>query len=56
MSHSKHNLPTIMKKMFVDFFTFLAQFLFITSESELGYYHQKVYIRVASRAVARLKS
>ena len=33
-----------------------AQYLFITSESELGYYHQKVNVRVVSRVAVRLKT
>ena len=37
-------------------FSLFAQFLFTTSETELGYYHQKVNVRVASRAAERLKT
>ena len=37
-------------------FHFLAQFLFTTNETELGYYHQKVNVRVASRVAERLKT
>ena len=52
--------PTILDKTFVDFFTFfffrLFQFLFITSETELDYYYQKVNVRVASWAPERLKT
>ena len=40
-----HNLG----QKFVDFFHFLAQFLFTLSEMELDYYHQKVNVRVAER-------
>ena len=35
---------------------FLAQFVLITSETELNYYHQKVNVRVASRVVERIKT
>ena len=56
MNHSKLNLLTIMEKMLVDFFTFLAQFSFTTSESELGYYHQKVNIQAAPRVAELLKT
>ena len=42
-----------MDKIFVDFFTFLAQFPFTTSESKLDCYHQKVNVRVASRVAER---
>ena len=35
---------------------FLAQFVFITSETELDYYHHRVNVRVASRVAERLKS
>ena len=35
---------------------FLAQFVLITSETELNYYHQKVNVRVASRVAERLKT
>ena len=37
-------------------FHFSAQFFFTTSETELGYYHQKVNVRVASRVAERLKT
>ena len=36
-------------------FHVLAQFLFITSEAELDYYHQKISVRVASRIAERLE-
>ena len=35
-------------------FHFLAQFVFITTETELHYYHQKVNVRVASWVAERL--
>ena len=34
----------------------LAQFPFITSESELGYYHQKVNVQLASRVFERYET
>ena len=43
-----------MEKIFVDFFYILTQFPFTTSERELGYFHQAVTIRVASRVDERL--
>ena len=38
-----------MDKTFLDFFHFLAQFVFTASETELDYYHHKVNVRVAER-------
>ena len=46
---------TILDKTFRDF-SFLTQFLFTTSETELHYYHQKVNVRVASRVFERLNT
>ena len=37
-------------------FHVFAQFLFITSETELDYYHQKVNVRVASQVVEQHKT
>ena len=37
-------------------FHFLAQFVFTTSETELGYYNHKVNVRVASPLAERLKT
>ena len=39
----------ILGKIFVDFFKFLAQLPFTSSETELDYYRQKVYVRVAEQ-------
>ena len=47
---------TILDKIFGDFFYFLVQFSFTTSETKLDYYHQEVNAQVASRVVERLKS
>ena len=38
------------------FLHFLAEFFFTTSETELGYYHQKVNVRDVSRVTERLKT
>ena len=43
----------IFQKAFVYFFHFLIQFPLTTSETELDYYHQKVYVRVTSRFTER---
>ena len=43
-----------MEIVFLEFFHILAQFTFITSESELVYYHQKVNIWVASPVAKQL--
>ena len=37
------------------FFQVLTQFLFITSETELYYYHHKENVQVASQAAERFK-
>ena len=37
-------------------FHFLVQFVFIISETELDYYHQKVNVPVVSRLAERLKT
>ena len=47
--------PEIMKQMFEDFCYILTQFPFSISEKELGYFHQEVNVRVASRVDKRLK-
>ena len=44
------------KKTFCRLFHVLAQFPFAIRESELNHYHQKVNLRVASRAEERLKT
>ena len=41
------NFQKILDKILVDFFNFLAQFLFTTSETELDYYYQRVNKQVA---------
>ena len=41
--NGKDTLTIILGKIFIDFFQFLAQFRFTTSEAELDYYHQKEY-------------
>ena len=37
-------------------FHFLVQFFFTTSETEPGYYHQKVNVRVVSQVPEQLKT
>ena len=49
-------VSAMLGKIFVDFFNFLAQFIFTTSGKELDYYHQKVNVRVASQVFKRLKT
>ena len=44
-----------MDKTFVDFFHFLARFLFTTNDTELDYYHKKKNVRVAPRVPEGLK-
>ena len=45
----------ILEKTFLEF-SYLAQVLFTTTETELDYYHQKVNVPVTSRVAKRLKT
>ena len=45
-----------MDKTVVNFFHFLAQFLFTVSKTELDYYCQNVNVQIVSRVAERLKA
>ena len=52
IKNNSYNLGQNICKLF----HFLAQFLFTTSKTELGYYHQKVKVQVASQVTKLRKT